>query len=701
MASIQTARMQPSTEASQYQHFIPRLILRNFSFKSQRDDDDRNQRVKDMLHTIDLSGPTAKIIDTSVARTLGKVDMYRDFARTENQQAIEEQLAKLERHAGMVIAEIRKRFGTGVKDVLEHAQALHHETSEDYSADDRQGMLEYMRRKGFENPIDVWFDNIKAMLELEMDPKGEWVNEIRKRAYPDDADWFVVHIKSMYMALCTPSEQEDEFLLTENGYGIHEGPVSGRLNPSTGEFTPTIYTEYHVFVVISPRLMIVLRSNMLPNPTEDISQDMRESRQAMYRATIDSHDFPKEASSILEDLPISKARNSYTKFEGGQLVLLNGEDETPQATHRFCFRLFPISEEHVNKINAVMLEESYSISTIVFGSPTRARKILESYLSAPTRGKFGFKVEMGSNVVAIYHTINITPTNEERDELASRMTELDFSQERTEHMQLYMRLGGSYATIMKDLEQARNMLNMRIKFDIWSTGLDERLRNDIRENFQHIFSQLPVRRVWYYLKHVRIMALQGLSIEGGEIMDGPEDIIARVSQVIRSEDIARLMFATILNQISIAKHPDFDLYPKIISQDLLGSIFRRSKQIAFTSAGSICDCGINEIERKARLFRDKLQTPSYPSTFANLFLPKDAMIRHPFWSDEQHIEMHTRFHTRVVFPGLLAKLGEKEEGNLDEVLFEIAYPCPSPSHDFGSKRKRMEALILIANYAYN
>ena len=70
------------------------------------------------------------------------------------------------------------------------------------------------------------------------------------------------------------------------------------------------------------------------------------------------------------------------------------------------------------------------------------------------------------------------------------------------------------------------MLNMRIKFDVWSTGLNERLRNDIRENIQRIFSQLPVRRVWYYLKQVRNMALLDRSVEGSVIFDGPEDIIA-------------------------------------------------------------------------------------------------------------------------------------------------------------------------------
>lgn len=73
------------------------------------------------------------------------------------------------------------------------------------------------------------------------------------------------------------------------------------------------------------------------------------------------------------------------------------------------------------------------------------------------------------------------------------------------------------------------MLKMRVKFDVWSAGLDEGFRNDIRENLRDIFSQFPVRRVWYYLKQLRNMFLRDLSIEGSAIVDGPEDMIARGS----------------------------------------------------------------------------------------------------------------------------------------------------------------------------
>ena len=56
--------------------------------------------------------------------------------------------------------------------------------------------------------------------------------------------------------------------------------------------------------------------------------------------------------------------------------------------------------------------------------------------------------------------------------------------------------GGSGKTMPKGLKQARRMLNMRIKDDVWSRGLDENFRESIRENVRELFCQLPVRRVW-------------------------------------------------------------------------------------------------------------------------------------------------------------------------------------------------------------
>jgi hypothetical protein len=85
----------------------------------------------------------------------------------------------------------------------------------------------------------------------------------------------------------------------------------------------------------------------------------------------------------------------------------------------------------------------------------------------------------------------------------------------------------------KDMDQAAKMLNMRIKIDVWSQGLDESIREEIREHLRDLFCQLPARRVWYYLKRIRHMRMKGNKSDGtvgsqldsDNLLDGPEDVI--------------------------------------------------------------------------------------------------------------------------------------------------------------------------------
>ena len=83
------------------------------------------------------------------------------------------------------------------------------------------------------------------------------------------------------------------------------------------------------------------------------------------------------------------------------------------------------------------------------------------------------------------------------------------------------------------MDQASKMLNMRIKVDVWSQGLRESVREDIREKLRELFCQLPARRVWFYLKHIRNMLLKGrkadraseLQLNSDIIVNGMEDVI--------------------------------------------------------------------------------------------------------------------------------------------------------------------------------
>lgn len=129
---------------------------------------------------------------------------------------------------------------------------FYHETATDYDANDREKLLEYMKEKGFSKPIDVWLDNIEVIINLDMDDELRWISELPKRMYPDDATWLTMHCQFLYMAICTTSQADDEFILTDNGYHVSEGPNHCVTDLSTGNSKELAWINLHEFAPISP-----------------------------------------------------------------------------------------------------------------------------------------------------------------------------------------------------------------------------------------------------------------------------------------------------------------------------------------------------------------------------------------------------------------------------------------------------------------
>jgi hypothetical protein len=73
---------------------------------------------------------------------------------------------------------------------------------------------------------------------------------------------------------------------------------------------------------------------------------------------------------------------------------------------------------------------------------------------------------------------------------------------------------------------------LRIKIDVATQGFREATREKVRENLRDLFCQLPARRLWMYLKQLRIMSLgspETLSemLTSNDLMDGPEDVVVK------------------------------------------------------------------------------------------------------------------------------------------------------------------------------
>jgi hypothetical protein len=100
-------------------------------------------------------------------------------------------------------------------------------------------------------------------------------------------------------------------------------------------------------------------------------------RETLYEANAAQHVYPEKFCSILEDLPIVKARNSYSKIINGKIELINGGPKG--LTDIFYFPFCAIGTKYVDKINGTMLNESHQIDRIVISSKISEYNSLSHY----------------------------------------------------------------------------------------------------------------------------------------------------------------------------------------------------------------------------------------------------------------------------------------------------------------------------------
>ncbi|KAH7090167.1 hypothetical protein FB567DRAFT_519249 [Paraphoma chrysanthemicola] len=409
-----------SQSPTQYHHYIPQFILRRFAIDStpeaalptRKSKKRRPQQTKSdkMVNIVDLGKSPPEIRKTFVRRTFGLHNMYKDSLNSADQMHVEKKFGEIEQISSRIIARVVDAHKAGKesitlsrldKDYLRKFcfvmkyrspgffRRFNHEVAEDYNSADRTQFLKYMRTNGFTRPIDVWFDNLIKIIDAPMDPSGDWIANLFSRIYFGDAEWLFINIRSMYLVFVCPADPNEEFILTENAFGIHEGPVSFSTNRLTGEQTMTAYTEFHVLNIISPHLVMLLRHNTLPEPREDVNPEIRDWKRRKMKGQACLHIDPANATSLLEDLPVARAINSYTITKNERLVLAEGADGKPRPGDEFTFPFYRLETRHVQTINAIMLNEAHSISTIVFHSEAALRKAVEFYIDYPVGDKGG------------------------------------------------------------------------------------------------------------------------------------------------------------------------------------------------------------------------------------------------------------------------------------------------------------------------
>lgn len=405
-----------STPRPEYQHFVPQFLLRNFAhpYKPPKNGAKRQKRPKKkdariypgdlVVNNVNLTAEPLAIEESPVKRVLGINDMYQDTSQpTEKQQRyIESLFGQLESKASPIFRKIVKSLESGdsglwlTRDernrirkflfLLKYRGSTFHRrfyfaNAADYDQNDREQLRAYMRENGFERPVDVWFNNIKTFAELDMDAENEWIRKLIDQVYPGDAAWFINHVQQMYMAICTPADATDEFVLTDNSYNVYEGANTYVHDPASGKAKESSWVNFHEFAPVSPKLIIVLRSFLIPVPEEDANAEVKEERDFWRKMAVDD-EFVPGTKSTLADLPITKARNNYSEMVNGRLELTRS-DPTKQKDDKFCFRFFKITTDHVNKINNFMFDNARFCTRMIFQTRDSFLKTLEWYMTEP------------------------------------------------------------------------------------------------------------------------------------------------------------------------------------------------------------------------------------------------------------------------------------------------------------------------------
>ncbi|KAK4070608.1 hypothetical protein Trihar35433_5075 [Trichoderma harzianum] len=589
----------------QYQHFIPQFLLKNFAHKYVAPDSHdtakgqkRNAKTgmysgEPAINTLHLSGDFY-LEECAVRRTCGMEDMYED---TENllkdHGHLEKKFAAMESKASLIYRKIVKTYKNGKDNIcltrkdndflrkfmflltlrsVQYHRKYNLDNVQDYDGDDKVWLEEFMETYRLAKPLDVWFQSLETIIDIEIDPAGIWVELIKHSIYFPIADTFIDHMNKMYMTICTPEEHVDEFILTDNCCNVTEGKIAAyhiEAMMNHVDLAPC----FHRFAPISPKLMIVLRYNLLPE-----SIDSENPVATVRQQTQNETGFDTGNESILENLPIRKAMITPMEEVNGQLVPRIGKDKKLCECDNFYFTIFKISAEHVRTINSLLIDLAFHGSKIIFFRKKAFLNLIAWYLAEPCiigekltekhgaqqlsyiRGLFQFMRREGREIPFKWpfelnedddldqlHIRNVATTkflehpNHEKDG-----TGLD-------HKTLYQKLGGTDETFTSDMAAAT------IMFETWTMSVDlnygsPEYESSCRKKLERLLTGHQGQsntRFWLFLKKMRLgqavanralHSIQGVALLVKPECQGSEDVLAYAHSVVSDKELNVAMY---------------------------------------------------------------------------------------------------------------------------------------------------------------
>ncbi|CAG8665941.1 4351_t:CDS:1 [Funneliformis caledonium] len=381
-------------QTEQYHHYIPRFLLRNFAidnyeriFESNiNQQKKKSQRKAELIQTYVREEDQLRV--SFISKTYGRTNMYKDI-NNEDAMHVEAKLSKLERSVSETIRNIVKTsqmenqvilLRKNLEDLRKFIFIMNYRNSQRYFqyANDKFDIptklmvTTFMQQHNLQRPAEVWLQNIREILDT---PYSEVKDN--EKIFDLDREDFKHRMIDSFLIIWQAGEN-DEFIITSNGFGIFEG-VNGMV---FGKF-PFQYA-YHSFYVISPKLVLVLCPSGF---RKEVGTDHLYNHFG-HRSIFDNVPHPSATPKYVGTGNKPYNEHNRPKYNGSDLfelrahlfkMNLNSMGIEMQPNDTFTFPFVKINSATVHLINSVLLNEVNSDLVLTFLSCSYLYKTIVKY----------------------------------------------------------------------------------------------------------------------------------------------------------------------------------------------------------------------------------------------------------------------------------------------------------------------------------
>ncbi|KAG1840676.1 hypothetical protein C8R48DRAFT_781694 [Suillus tomentosus] len=360
---------------SQYQHVIPRFILRRFQLgipKSRKERDEEFERTHvDSECILYYDVATGNLDARPIGKVYGVLGIYQDVHNTGNINELEHKLAHLESQAALIIKNLHEALPWGdlalkcsSLELLQKFLFLMHfrtksHTSRAFEVDRpenvqaRQWVERILEADGTRSADDIWRHTLRYYLDFSHsdlmrdaayavesgeEDLPEHIPSIAYRTYVDD-----------YFLSIWEAARGEEFILTHNAFGLSEGSAAG---------CPAL----HRIFVLSPRIAVVLCNVRL------LPETKRRRRSGSLK------------SSLL-DVNLTLPFPNYTAGEGGIQFFLHQRSSWEIKSDNVMFEITKLTRSQTLELNSVVLLNLEKTGSLTFRSGTKMLRTAHAFRS--------------------------------------------------------------------------------------------------------------------------------------------------------------------------------------------------------------------------------------------------------------------------------------------------------------------------------